>query len=579
MLCAASCLARTRLAATWMLRLSKLAATTLAALVLVLTTSIAASAQEALPPPISVENATIAEALHIAAARKALTDSGVKPTIEGLQKLLERMAPSDTFDDWAKEQIAALSDGSFEVRQQATQQLATTPGIPQALLENAQKNGDPEVRWRARVIAQLRQVSVNALLLGALTLIEHDAAKFSAASLVAAAEAFDSPTLQPRFLQVVARVAQPSEQALYSELLRTKNSSVRLSAAIALASIERDPESKLLIELTTDPDEQVVLGVSQVLVRAGDRRALLPLARLLSSDDLPIRRYAYRYLVAISGQTLGYSPTLPDADRKQAAEKWEAWVAQDSSTAMLVMPPRFSLADRGELGDQLLIATGGSGRVRLIESDGKVSWEFAMQSWHAEKMGSGNIMIASHWNSRVVEVNASGTIVWQLQGPNAIRALPLTSGNVLIADFSGKRALEVSRTNEIVWEFTAPDNVFAVDRLDDGTTIVACPSVILEVSRTGEVSHKWAVKGRLNSVQVEPSGTLLIADYQGDRIVRIDREGKELWSAKIVRPTDVYRSPEGKIFVATATQLVEISESGEVLREIMRSQSGSIRGS
>lgn len=512
-------------------------------------------------------------------ARETLKQSKIEPTAQGAQQLIERLAPSAELDQWIRERLDELNHEDYSIRERATDQLATTPAAVESLLKLAEASDEAEVRWRARNASIGRQSRVPALLQACLVLLEREPSAANVVQLVDAAESFSSDALQGRYFEVLERSAREPFREALDKRLKSPTPTIKLAAAIAISKIDPSVSQTLLAQLETDENDQVVLGYCRLMLRRKDRRVLQPLVRLLSSEDLASRRSAYRYLVAISGHTFAYNPTLPAADRQASRDRWQTWLTEEAPTAKIHLPPRLTQTDRAELGDQLLIATGATGKVRILDAEGRTTWEHNAQSWHAEKMTSGNVMIASHWTNHVVEVSPTGDIVWSHAGVNAIRAMPLVGGTVLIADFAGKRAVEVSRGGNVVWQFSVPDNCFAAERLDDGNTLVACPSTVFEVSRDGQIRHRWNVKGRLNSVQMLPSGELLVADYQGDRVVRLDRESNEVWTAPVTRPTDAFLSPEGRLLIGTATQLIEIDPKGEVLRTISRAQSGSIRGS
>lgn len=60
----------------------------------------------------------------------------------------------------------------------------------------------------------------------------------------------------------------------------------------------------------------------------GDRTAVRPLISMLDSDDPAARLVAIRALERITGRTLGYDHASPEAQRREAVERWISWEAE-----------------------------------------------------------------------------------------------------------------------------------------------------------------------------------------------------------------------------------------------------------
>jgi hypothetical protein len=77
---------------------------------------------------------------------------------------------------------------------------------------------------------------------------------------------------------------------------------------------------------------------------------------------------------------------------------------------------------------------------------------------------------------------------------------------------------------------------------------------------------RWQIKGVKNpaDVQLLPGGRVLIAECQGFNVSERDREGKVLWSHTVDNcPVSCQRLPNGNTFIATYTELMEITRDGE----------------
>lgn len=124
-------------------------------------------------------------------------------------------------------------------------------------------------------------------------------------------------------------------------------------------------------------------------------------------------------------------------------------------------------------GDHVLITDQGNARIlEIVRATMETFWQFppvnatADQALvgpnSAERLPSGNTLIADETGNRVLEVATGGTIVWQypgvldtasLAGPAFASRLP--SGNTLIADSLNNRVLEVDSGNppSVVWTY------------------------------------------------------------------------------------------------------------------------------
>lgn len=65
---------------------------------------------------------------------------------------------------------------------------------------------------------------------------------------------------------------------------------------------------------------------------ARDEAALPALVSLLESEDAVVRMLAHRALRDLTGEDLGYDFAGGDADRREAAQRWRAWLEARTSS-------------------------------------------------------------------------------------------------------------------------------------------------------------------------------------------------------------------------------------------------------
>jgi hypothetical protein len=102
-----------------------------------------------------------------------------------------------------------------------------------------------------------------------------------------------------------------------------------------------------------DPDPASRLAALGEAVEAGDRSSIPDIITLLDSDDMAVRLFAILALEDLTGQTLGYDYAASPSDRRDAADRWEAWY-RESARGSAEPQPGSGPGDRaaGEAGEQ-----------------------------------------------------------------------------------------------------------------------------------------------------------------------------------------------------------------------------------
>ncbi len=76
--------------------------------------------------------------------------------------------------------------------------------------------------------------------------------------------------------------------------------------------------------------------------------------------------------------------------------------------------------------------------------------------------------------------------------------------------------------------------------------------------------ERWRVRGLQKPLDVQylPGNRLLVAEYDANRVTERNTKGKILWEKKIEFPLVAQRLPNGNTFIATNSQLLEVSDTG-----------------
>lgn len=504
-----------------------------------------------------------------------LAAQNVPANSSGAAELLRRLATQsrDQTDRWLRD----LNHDDYFVREAAMQGLIRLPSIPREDWLQRLATADAEPRWRLKLVLDRHAVESTQVYRAALQILARDLSGMQEDDWLAGASLLERPDLRDEYAAFLRQHVPPQLAPKFRALAGDPRLSARLAAAVVLGRNPQAEDQTLLARLLSDPSDNVALLAAQGIAQRGDVHALPVFIRLLDSAQLDVRNESATWLCGLTRQEFDYSPHAAPAARQATIAQWRAWLAGPGAQVVIQPPQRMAVNGRGHLAGHLLVATGGLGKISEIDELGRTVWQYSAQSWSAEKLAGGNVLVASHWESRVYELDRRGEIVWQLDGVNAIRAKPLPGGRVLIADFGGNRVVEADRRGALVWQYQTPDQCFDAERLVSGNTIFACPNLIREVAPDGSSVRQWTIEGRINSLQVLPTGRLLVANYGQGRVAELNDQGEVVWEYKIPRPSDAFRLPGGRTLITTAEQIVEVDLQGQQIRQISAAVNGGAR--
>jgi hypothetical protein len=123
-------------------------------------------------------------------------------------------------------------------------------------------------------------------------------------------------------------------------------------------------------------------------------------------------------------------------------------------------------ASRLRNGDMALItsaALGNGGQFVRLDPKGKEKNRFNVQvatsGGRVDVLPNGHVLIPMMNHDKVVEYDANGKEVWEVNVSQPIVALRLPNGNTLITSMRDRRAVEVDRAGKEVWEFKSDTRV------------------------------------------------------------------------------------------------------------------------
>ena len=237
----------------------------------------------------------------------------------------------------------------------------------------------------------------------------------------------------------------------------------------------------------------------------------------------------------------------------------------------IAMPTSLEKSSSGsnwQSGSTTLITESLVGRVIEVDSSGSIVWQKTGLNVpkDAERLGNGNTLITESGMGRVIEVDNGGNITWEKNGLNdPVDAERLGNGNTLITEHIGKKVIEVDSAGNEVWNKTdlyAPKDA---ERLDNGNTLIVeyTGGRIIEVDNSGNIV--WEITGLDGPVDVEILDTgMLITEYLGGRVF----EGN--WEITgLDGPADAERLDNGNTLIVeyTGGGIIEVNSGCNIVWE------------
>jgi len=186
-------------------------------------------------------------------------------------------------------------------------------------------------------------------------------------------------------------------------------------------------------------------------------------------------------------------------------------------------------------------------------------------------VANGNTLISATHDSRVVEVDTDGNVVWEMTGlnyPNEARRL--ANGNTLITERDNDRVIEVDSSRNVVWSYSSLAGPHNGSRLANGNTLV-CNSemdLVVEVDSAGTVV--WQYGAGLDWARCAerlPGGNTLIADSRHNRVIEIDSAGNIKWTfaSGLSLPYMATRLATGNTLISSGSRVIEVDSAGNTV--------------
>ncbi|MEM8670713.1 MAG: hypothetical protein AAGG48_24515 [Planctomycetota bacterium] len=119
------------------------------------------------------------------------------------------------------------------------------------------------------------------------------------------------------------------------------------------------------------------------------------------------------------------------------------------------------------------------------DSESVASIQTPGQANHVFRSDDGHTLVSCRGGAGVVEYDANGEEVARFSGGRPFSARRLANGNTLIADSAVNSVLEVDSNQKTVWKKDALNNPLDGVRMDNGNTLIAGQTGVIEVDESG----------------------------------------------------------------------------------------------
>jgi HEAT repeat protein len=330
---------------------------------------------------------------------KFLQGAGVATDGPGLLEFFRKQTLSDEQRRAIGKLIVQLGDDSFQVREQATQELKALGPVAVPALQQALNDTDVEIVVRAkRCLSALKNIPTGELLAAAVRVLAARKPQRGVATLLAYLPENAHAEVEEEIVHALTVLGAPAGEAdaALVRALKDPRPVCRAIGAEVLGSIGNASQRAAARKLLADPDRAVRLHVAISFAQSGDKEAVPVLIDLVG--DLPRQQAspAEDLLRSLAGAAAPRTrPGDGEAELKQRRDDWNKWWKEHSASVNMAQlddgPPRkvkvkarASATEKNEVSpdkpfdlDQPSTWNSGGYAPQWIEADVKASSQLA----------------------------------------------------------------------------------------------------------------------------------------------------------------------------------------------------------
>jgi HEAT repeat protein len=487
-----------------------------------------------------------------------------------LEEIRKRTLTDDTRGK-ALALLKKLGDESFNVRETAQNDLEAMGVAVIPILRQNARDPDPEISARCRkCLEDLEKKKALPISAVAIRLLALRKPKGSAEALLAYVPSAEDEAITTEVQTALNAVAYPEGKPdpVLLAALEDKTAMRRASAGEALAQ-SPDPEQRAVVrKLLKDTDPTVRLRVALALAQTRDKEAMPSLIASLADAPFDNASQVEAFLRQTAGDKAPKETlSADDESRRKCRDAWAAWWKDNSATVELAR----QMETKRMLGYTLIVMANNM-RICEIGLDGKERWhiEGLQNPWDAHVLPRNRVLIAEFNGSRVTERNLKGDILWQKQCNNPISCQRLANGNTFIA--MRNQLIEVNRDGKEVFTFNRQNyDIMGAQKLKDGQIVFFTNGgMAVRLDAKGKEVKSFAI-GHMpwGGGDVLPNGRIVVPQWQANKVVEYDADGKSVWEVAFQWPSSVMRLPNGNTLVASqnSNKVAEFDRSGKSVWE------------
>lgn len=481
--------------------------------------------------------------------------------------------------------ITMLGDDSFHKREKAQKDLLQLGQTALVGLKLAENNPDTEVRSRVVEIRALIQAKVEPTIQAATARLIGVSKPAGAADVVLAYLPFaaDQHVIDElcNALSAVAVRNGKGEEAVIKSLtdpLPLK----RMAAAEALVRGQAKDQYPTIRKMLADPEPPVRLRVALALASSAKEKEALPvlveLMAVLNPDQLwPAEELLLRLAgTDVPAVSLGDSPET----RKKCRDAWSAWLTKNNDKIDLAKLDQvqsllgFTLVVQHNLNR---IGPGGvrmpqKGEVLELDALKRPRWRFDVPTYpvDAQVIRQDRVLVAEYHGQRVSERDFTGKVLWeQGVGGNPIGVQGLPNDHVFVV--MQNRLVEYDRNHKEVFSHNRPNHdIFRARKVRNGDVVYVTNAGLFTrmegaTQKVIKTFHVGNIPVLFGSIDILPSGGVIIPDFQQNRVVEFDAEGKQVAQFHVQWPNSVMRLPNGNTLVGSQNtrRVIEFDRNGQ----------------
>jgi HEAT repeat protein len=471
----------------------------------------------------------------------------------------------------AQEHIKKLGDETFSVRETAQNAIVEMGVAVIPILRHAARDPDPEISSRCRkCLEELEKKKASPISAIAIRMLGIRKPKGAAEALLAYVPSVEDEAVTAEVQAALNAVAYPDgkpDPALLKAL--DEKTSVRRGAAAEALAQSSDPDQRAVVrKLLKDPDPAVRFRVALALSQSREKDAVPALIASMADAPFDSATQAETFLRNIAAEKAPKDAlNTDDESRRKCRDAWLAWWKENGDKVEIVRQTE----SKRLLGYTLLVLAN-NGRVMEIGLDGKERWHIdgLNNPWDAHVLPRNRVLIAEFNGGRVTERNLKGDVLWQKQCQNPICCQRLSNGNTFIA--MRNQLIEVDRSGKEVFTFQRNNyDIMGAQKLKDGQ--------MMFFTNNG-TAHRLDAKGKevksftigympWGGGDVLSNGHIVVPQWQENRVVEFDADGKQVWEASFQWPSSAMRISNGNTIVASQNnnKVVEFDRAGKTVWE------------